>query len=89
MVREKYYAYLKHRVQARHRGEDYSLTWPQWEQLWDDPKWQQRGRRSLSLCLGRLEWDEGWHLHNVRVMTRKEHFEIKRIQQPTRKKRSV
>ena len=28
--RERYYAFLKHRSQARYRGEDYTLTWEDW-----------------------------------------------------------
>jgi hypothetical protein len=28
--------------------------------------------------LGRLDWTRGWHDDNVKIMTRREHFEIKR-----------
>ena len=76
-LRNKYYAYLKHRAQARHRSEDYTLTWEDWHELWTEDSWQCRGRRVTDLCLGRLDWAEGWHKNNVRVMTRRQHFDIR------------
>ena len=76
-LRNKYYAYLKHRCQARHRHEDYSLTWEQWHQIWDTDLWSQRGRGRFSMVLGRIDWNEGWHKTNVRVMTRRQHFDIR------------
>lgn len=75
--REQYYAYLKHRSQARYRGEDYSLTWPAWEQMWQG-KWHQRGKLSNNLILGRVDWDRGWHLDNVEIMTMRRHFDIRK-----------
>lgn len=70
--RNKYYAYLKHRSQARYRGEDYSLTWEDWETIWQDDVWEKRGKRSDSLCLAQKDISEGWHLHNIEIITRKE-----------------
>lgn len=80
LVREKYYAYLKHRAQAKHRSEDYSLTWENWQELWNDKTWNCRGRGGDCLILGRVDWSAGWHPHNVKIMTRKEHFNIRRNQ---------
>jgi hypothetical protein len=77
--RDKYYSYLKHRSQARHRGEDYHLTSDEWMKIWeDDEQWFRRGRHSESICLGRLDWDQGWQLDNVELMTRQQHFENKK-----------
>lgn len=77
-LRNKYYAYLKHRSQARYRGEDYTLTWEDWHSIWTDTLWATRGRQRHSTVLGRINWDQGWHKNNVAVMTRMEHFVIKR-----------
>lgn len=78
LTREKYYAYLKHRAQARFRKEDYSLTWDTWQSLWTDAVWAKRGRKSDDLILGRVDWDLGWLDNNVEIMTRKRHFEIRK-----------
>tara|TARA_R100000734_G_C3312426_1_gene103458 strand:- start:338 stop:667 length:330 start_codon:yes stop_codon:yes gene_type:complete len=76
-LRNKYYAYLKHRAQARHRREDYTLTWDDWHEIWCEEAWAQRGRGAHAQVLGRLDWDIGWHSTNVCVMSRREHFEIR------------
>jgi hypothetical protein len=76
-LRNKYYAFLKHRCQARHRSEDYTLTWDDWHSAWSDQDWAQRGRSRHSKVLGRIDWDAGWHKTNVRVMSRREHFDIR------------
>ena len=77
MRRELYYAYLKHRSQAQYRNEDYTLTWESWENLWQGT-WHLRGKTSRDLVLGRVDWDQGWHDHNVEIMTRREHFDIRK-----------
>jgi hypothetical protein len=80
LTREKYYAYLKHRAQANHRGEEHSLSWETWQSLWNDDNWNCRGRGGDDLVLGRTNWSEGWHEHNVEIMTRRKHFNIRRSQ---------
>jgi hypothetical protein len=76
--REQYYAFLKHRSQAQYRGEDYSLTWELWEQLWKD-RWERRGKLADNFVMGRVDWGQGWHLDNVEIMTRREHFGIRKV----------
>ena len=71
---EKYYAWLKHRSQARYRGEPYDITWEDWEQLWSDEDFLQRGRSRDSLCLGRRNLKQSWSLENCYVGTRAEHL---------------
>lgn len=72
--REKYYAWLKHRAQARHRKEDYDLTWPEWEDLWTDDAFLARGRNPENLCLTRIDQLGAWSRDNVEVVTRLEHL---------------
>lgn len=76
--REKYYAFLKHRSQAQYRKEQYDLTWEQWQALWINGSWDQRGKTSDSLCLARLNNQGAWCWSNVRVMTRAEQLKIPR-----------
>ena len=75
---EKYYAWLKHRAQARHRKEDYELTWPQWDTIWRDELFLRRGRAVDDLCLQRIDPLSGWCESNVEITTRSEHLTRKR-----------
>lgn len=74
MVREKYYAYLKHRSQAQHRGELYEITEQQWLDLWTDELFMQRGRTIDSLCLRMIAPSLGWSIGNVEIVSRRRHF---------------
>ena len=74
---DKYYAWLKHRAQAKYRGEEYSITWEQWETLWTDDLFLQRGRRSDSMCLTRFNFEGEWCVDNVHIVTRLEHLKSK------------
>ena len=76
--RDKYYAYLKHKAQANFRKETYLLTWEDWEHMWTDDKWQQRGRKIENLCLTRIDFSGAWSVDNVTICTRRGHFELKR-----------
>lgn len=77
ITRDKYYAYLKHRAQAVHRGESYELTFDDWCSLWTDESWSQRGRKVDDLCLTRWDYAGEWSMVNVIICTRRDHFRIK------------
>lgn len=77
--RDKYYAWLKHRAQCKHRQEPYTITWEQWEAMWTDELFMRRGRGRESLCLMRLTLDEAWSNDNVKICTR--HTQLKRQQE--------
>lgn len=77
-TREKYYAFLKHRAQARFRKEQYALTWEDWQSIWPDELFEQRGRGKHNLCLQMIEPFLGWSTFNVEVVTRIEHLQRKR-----------
>lgn len=74
LTREKYYAWLKHRSQARYRKEEYSITWEEWQQLWSDEDFLKRGRSPSHLCLLKIKIEEGWHVNNVTVVARRSQF---------------
>jgi hypothetical protein len=70
ITHDKYYAWLKHRSQARYRGEDYELTWEDWQTLWTNELWSQRGKSNESVCLARKDFTEGWDPANVEIIPR-------------------
>lgn len=76
--RDKYYAWLKHKAQARFRNEDYELTWSEWESIWSEAAWNNRGRTSSSTCLQRIDRDLGWCVDNCELVSRHQHLSSKR-----------
>ena len=78
ITRDKYYAFLQHKAQARFRKEDYQLTFDDWQELWPIDLWLQRGRNADGLCLSRHDFEDGWSVENVDVMSRREHLKKKR-----------
>lgn len=69
---QQYTAWLKARSQAAYRREPWQLTFEQYQEIWGD-LWESRGRTRTSLCLSRRDYDLGWDLANVEVLTRQEH----------------
>ena len=72
LTREKFYAWHKHRAQANYRQEEYSLTFDDWQQLWSDDNFLNRGRASECLVLTRIEREGPWSIANCEVITRLE-----------------
>ena len=82
---EKYYAFLKHRAQARYRGEPYDLTWAQWQRLWPQKLWNRRGRAPHSVRLTQIDPTQGWCEQNCVVRQHSAHMrEINRRRRDTR-----
>lgn len=65
--RDRYYALLKHRAQARFRGEEHSLTEEEWNDVWDEASWSQRGRSPQDLALFRKDPQGPWSRPNTVV----------------------
>jgi hypothetical protein len=84
--RDKHYAWRKHLAQAKFRKESYSLSWADWESIWDDDTWSLRGRGADHLCLAQKIVGDGWHLNNVEVLTRRELLSSKRLRELERAK---
>lgn len=78
IIHDQYYAWLRHRAQAKFRGETHDLTFEQWLDLWPEELWLQRGRDADSLCLSRVDFWGDWEISNVEVMSRREHLRKKR-----------
>ena len=84
-IREIYYAYLKHRSQARYRGEEHLLTFQDWQEFWTEDRWQIRGRGHDDLVLTRTDPEAGWHKSNCELITRREHFARRKAMNATRR----
>lgn len=69
---DQWVAFGRARCQARFRGEAWTLTFEEYEDLWRG-QWSQRGRRRGDLCLSRRDYDQGWDLANVELIDRYSH----------------
>lgn len=65
---DRRYAWMKHRAQARFRGEAYELDLEDWIELWPKDAWMQRGRRKHDLTLYRVDHSEPWNEWNVQIV---------------------
>ena len=84
LTHDKYYAYLKHKAQARYRNEYHDLTWEQWESFWSHSDFLKRGRSGDSLCLAMIDQTQGWTYANCEVIRRKEQLQ----RRPSRKSKN-
>jgi hypothetical protein len=75
---DKYYAWQKHRAQARFRKEEYALSWEDWQLLWPTELFLQRGRQADCYSLIRLDPSEPWQLGNVEVVTSNYHHKTQK-----------
>lgn len=74
ITHDKYYAFLKHKAQAKYRGETYLLTWQDWQRLWPNRLWAQRGRGPKKLSLTMRDPRLGWCVKNLQIRTRSDHM---------------
>ena len=73
LTHEKYYAWHKHRSQARYRGEDYELTFEHWQQIWhNDEQFLNRGKTRECFVLTRKDPEGPWSMENCEIVTRYE-----------------
>jgi hypothetical protein len=67
---EKRLVFLRMRAQAVYRDEEWAITWEQFQKIWPDDLWDQRGRSSNCLVLTRKDLDGPWVKHNVHIIQR-------------------
>jgi hypothetical protein len=68
--RQKHYAFLKAKAQAKLRDEPFEITIEQYMTLWTHKLWKQRGRSSSSLSWTRIKPNLPWTISNVIIMSR-------------------
>ena len=63
------------RAQARFRGEEWTITEQEYIALWrKDNHYLRKGRTTTSICLTMSDPDLGWHMNNVELVSRQDHF---------------
>ena len=68
---DKNRGFLRARAQCRFRGEPFELTTEEWQALWTDDLWLNRGRLPEQYCLIRDDLKEPWRVDNVMLTTRR------------------
>lgn len=69
---EQYTAWGRSRAQAHFRGEEWHLTFEEYQQIWAG-QWHLRGRTRNTLCMSRSDNDLPWSRNNCDIITRAEH----------------
>jgi hypothetical protein len=67
MRRDKYYCWMKHRSQANYRKQEHDITWEEFESLWTDELWENRGRGVDGNSMIRIDTELGWTVDNVYI----------------------
>jgi len=70
---DQFVCWMKSKAQCNFRGEEFSLTFEQYEEVWAG-QWSKRGRTPNDVCMTRIDWDGAWESGNVEIITRAEHF---------------
>lgn len=66
-------SYCRMKAQAKFRKEEFTLTWEQYQEIWDG-KWHLRGSEKGGLCLTRIDWEGPWSIDNVSLTDRETHW---------------
>lgn len=70
-VRNRYYAYLKHKSFRQSRNEPYDLLWEHWDQLWTPELWERRGRGVDNVQMYKIDPLLPWSKSNIEIRSRK------------------
>jgi len=70
-VHEKYRAWVQQRNQAQWRGETWTITFDEFQQIWSG-RWHLRGRGTDDLAMTRTDWTGPWTAATVALRTRKQ-----------------
>lgn len=70
---DQYIAWMRMRAQAKYRGEQFELTFEQFQTKWAD-KWEHRGRGRDDYCLTRKDPEQSWNSNNCELRIRAEHL---------------
>lgn len=81
---ERRLSYSRMRAQAKYRNEQFTLTWEEYQQLWEG-QWHLRGREPNQLCLTRIDLDGEWSQANIEIITRNEHWAKQARMRPSQK----
>lgn len=74
-----YRGWQVHKSQSKFRGEEFKLSFEEYEDLWKND-WDNRGRTPSSICMTRIDSRGAWEIKNIELITREEHFKRQSIQ---------
>jgi hypothetical protein len=70
-----FYQCQRSRAQARFRGEQWQITEQQYIDLWlKDDRYLRKGRGVDQLCMTLVDPELPWHIDNVKIISRLEHY---------------
>ena len=69
-----YWPFQAHQAQARFRGDEHTLTFEEFFEIWKD-EWDNRGRKAHNMCMTRKDSTGAWSKENIELITRQEHLE--------------
>ena len=68
---------MRARAQARYMNQEWTISEDDYIALWrTNNRYLKKGRGNDEFCLVRINYDLGWHLTNVQIVTRLEHYQI-------------
>lgn len=69
-LRDKNTAFLKARCQAKYRQEEWRLTFPEYDAIWNENEWARRGIQAHCICMSREDMSGPWSKNNVILIER-------------------
>ena len=68
---------MRARAQAWYMGQEWTIQEDDYIHLWrTNNQYLNKGRGNTQFCLVRKDYEQGWHLDNVQIITRLEHYQI-------------
>lgn len=86
----QYIAWLRAKAQANFRGEQWLLSFEDFEQIWNqDGSWHQRGRAAEDLLMTRLDASQAWSKENCYLEERRRHLQRHAKKQRGKTKKTI
>ena len=68
---------MRARAQAWYFDQAWTISEDDYIELWrHNDRYLNKGRHNDQYCLVRRDYEQGWHLDNVEIVTRGEHYQI-------------
>lgn len=84
---DQYISWQRAKAQANFRGEEWCLTFEQYQSLWDQ-HWEQRGRGIDDYIMTRDDMDGVWREQNIIIIPRHEHLKRMSLFKEQKRKRN-
>jgi hypothetical protein len=68
---------MRARAQAWYMGLEWTITEDEYIAMWrHNDLYKEKGRHNHEYCLVRKDYEKGWHMNNVEIITRGDHYQI-------------